>query len=378
MKGLLAAALAVAFLSASPLPVAADERADALLKAAASAARSAKSLSADLEMTWKTREGLKRSAGSVKLLKPNFALIALSGDYPLRTLASDGTNVFNFSDASKYTTTKADPRGVNIDSPWWGLPFRHFFTQSVNPFGAEPDPTAKARYAGEETVEGESFRVVEVSGQKPMPYAAKFYVGADDLVRRTAVTFGQGPGAAVFSAKLTNVRVNPRLTARAFRFKPPADARPDASLTAKLLAVGAEAPDFTLPTPGGSRLSLSEVRRGRKATLVNFWYLACPPCRKEFPLFQKLYERLKGEGFAVVAVNKGDSAASIKEYLTEEKLTFDVVLGDEAEPSVFSKYAVGGYPVTYLLDAEGRVVYRSAGLDEAGLLRALEGLGLKP
>lgn len=378
MKVLLVAALAVAFVCVSPARVAADERADALLNAASAAARSAKSLTADLEMTWKTAEGLKRSAGSVKLLKPNFALITLAGDYPLRTLASDGTNVFNFSGELKYTATKADPRGVNIDSPWWGLPFRHFFTQSVNPFGADPDPTAKMRYAGEETAEGESFRVFEVSGEKPMPYAAKFYVGADNLVRRTTVSFGQGPRAAVFSAKLTNVRVNTRLTARAFRFTPPANARPDDSLTAKLLAVGAEGPEFALPTPGGGRLSLSEVRRGKKATLVNFWYLACPPCRKEFPLFQRLYERLKGEGLAVVAVNKGDSAASIKEYLTQEKLTFDVVLGDEAEPSVFSRYAVGGYPVTYLLDAEGRVVYRSAGIDEAGLVRALGGLGLKP
>jgi peroxiredoxin/outer membrane lipoprotein-sorting protein len=377
MRAILAAVLACAVLCTPAFPRTRDGLAEKLLAATAAAARSAKSLTADLEMTWKTTDGLKRNVGTVRLVKPNYALIRLSGDYPLRTLASDGASVYSFTDQVRYTVTKADPRGVNIDAPWWGIPFRHFFTQSFNPFGAEADPTAEAAYVGEETVEGERYRVVEVSGKKPMPYSARFYVGADNLVRRTIVTFGSGPDAAVFSAKLTNVRLNTRLTARDFHFAPPANARLDEGLTAKLLAIGAQAPEFTLPTPGGDRLTLSELRRGKKATLVNFWYLACPPCRKEFPMFQKLYDRFKGAGLAVVAVNKGDSAQSVNEYLREERLTVPVALGEETEPSVFSKYAVGGYPVSYLLDAEGHIVYRSAGLDEAGLHRALEKLGMR-
>ena len=48
------------------------------------------------------------------------------------------------------------------------------------------------------------------------------------------------------------------------------------------------------------------LRRGKRATLVNFWYLSCPPCRKEFPLFQRLYDELRGEGLTVVAEKQTD------------------------------------------------------------------------
>ncbi|MFN3648943.1 MAG: hypothetical protein ACK47B_05110 [Armatimonadota bacterium] len=36
--------------------------------------------------------------------------------------------------------------------------------------------------------------------------------------------------------------------------------------------VGQPAPDFTVATPGGEQLALSHVRRGGKATLINFWF----------------------------------------------------------------------------------------------------------
>ncbi|HVG28665.1 MAG TPA: hypothetical protein VM864_02995 [Pyrinomonadaceae bacterium] len=43
---------------------------------------------------------------------------------------------------------------------------------------------------------------------------------------------------------------------------------------------------------------------------------------------------------------------------------------------IFARYSVGVFPATYLLDAEGRIVYRSAGFNEASLRRALSKLGM--
>ncbi|HEY0867770.1 MAG TPA: hypothetical protein VGE01_10340 [Fimbriimonas sp.] len=42
--------------------------------------------------------------------------------------------------------------------------------------------------------------------------------------------------------------------------------------TAKLLKVGTVAPDFKAKTTSGSTISLSAQRKGKKATLVNFWF----------------------------------------------------------------------------------------------------------
>ena len=44
------------------------------------------------------------------------------------------------------------------------------------------------------------------------------------------------------------------------------------SFDEKLIPVGKDAPDFQLPQPGGNRIALSDVRKEKKAVLVNFWF----------------------------------------------------------------------------------------------------------
>jgi cytochrome c biogenesis protein CcmG/thiol:disulfide interchange protein DsbE len=58
------------------------------------------------------------------------------------------------------------------------------------------------------------------------------------------------------------------------------------------------APDFTLNTPDGKAITLSELRG--QAVLVNLWATWCPPCRAEMPAIQKLYDEYKDQGFVVL------------------------------------------------------------------------------
>ena len=41
----------------------------------------------------------------------------------------------------------------------------------------------------------------------------------------------------------------------------------------ELLKLGVKAPDFTLPTPSGGKITLSKVYKANKATLVNFYFV---------------------------------------------------------------------------------------------------------
>jgi len=143
-----------------------------------------------------------------------------------------------------------------------------------------------------------------------------------------------------------------------------------------MLAVGETGPDFALPTPEGNILTLANIRRGKSATLINFWYLACPPCREEFQLFQKLYTALKDQGLAIVAVNNVDDPPEIGNYIRKNAITFPVVLGERDVPGVLGSYHIETYPSSYLLDSDGKIVYRFVGVNEAGLLEALRKLGL--
>jgi peroxiredoxin len=151
------------------------------------------------------------------------------------------------------------------------------------------------------------------------------------------------------------------------------DPPPNARVAENLLSIGSKAPGFTLLTPDGKMLSLASSQ-GTTGTLINFWFVNCPPCRHEFPALQNLYESYKEKGLAVLAIDHADTVADVKEYLSQLGITFPVVIGDDREPSVFSKYGVVEYPVTYLLDAEGKVVFRSSGSDVAGIQRAVAAL----
>lgn len=350
---------------------------ETLLKDAEARARTLDTLKAHIELTWETpSQSLKRSAGAVTLMKPNFALIELKGDYPLVTLASDGRSRYLFSEANKYSLAASDAKGKDIDTPWWAFPVRFFFTQSIRPFGPDSPPWTSSREAGTETIGGKTYRILEITGDKPMEYVARFYFDQNKLLCRSVVRFGQDEKAPVFTAQIEDVITTGRLRPKNFRFKPPITARLDTGAEKKMLAIGDRGPDFSLPTPDGNLLKL-ETARGKKATLINFWYLSCPPCRAEFELFQKLYTDLKDQGFSIIAINTVDQGKDIASYLRDNRFTFPVVMSERDGPGVAGAYRIETYPSSYLIDSEGKIVYRAVGVDEGGLLRSLKELGFQ-
>lgn len=95
------------------------------------------------------------------------------------------------------------------------------------------------------------------------------------------------------------------------------------------------------------------------------------------PHLQKLYDELRDRGLEIVAVNAFDSEERVRKYLQENGFTFKVVLGGSGEQyRVGRAYGVQSYPTSYLLDAQGRVVWREVGYNEAALRAALTKLGL--
>jgi peroxiredoxin/outer membrane lipoprotein-sorting protein len=366
-------------LMATVIPSAyADAPADALLAKVAAASLHSHTLRADLKLS-RGPAGTPpiTATGTILLMRPNLALIRMKGNdekVPL-TLASDGTSLFSFPTPETYSKVAIDPQATQINEPWWALPLRYFFTQSYAVFPGVKDADITTHMLPDQTLHGQLFHIVAVDGTQPFPYVEKIYITENDLLERTVVQFG----ALGFSAELTNVKLDEPLTRNAFRFLPPKTATlKQDDPTATMLAIGSSAPPFSLPSVTGDRTSLTQARRGMKATLVNFWYLNCPPCRLENSVFEKLYEQFHARGLNIVAIDKGDSASDVAKYVKRTGLQFIELLGgDDIKGSVFANYKTVAYPVTYLLDAEGHIVYRAAGQDEAGLKQALFKLGLQ-
>ncbi|TKD72279.1 peroxiredoxin family protein [Pseudalkalibacillus hwajinpoensis] len=120
---------------------------------------------------------------------------------------------------------------------------------------------------------------------------------------------------------------------------------------------GQIAPDFTLQTPNGETVQLSDYRGER--VIVNFWATWCPPCRAEIPDFQKLYEDKDVEILAVNLTETEESVDEVKKFIKEFEMTFPVVMDDSSEVS--DTYQVRAYPTSYMIDSEGRIQFVARG-----------------
>ena len=111
-------------------------------------------------------------------------------------------------------------------------------------------------------------------------------------------------------------------------------------------------PDFKVASLSGT----SQARTSTKGTIVllNFWATWCPPCREEIPAIEALSKAMKGQKFQVFAVDVGEDQATVKSFVSEQKITYPVYLDPK---NILSRvYASQGIPTTYLLDKDGRFI----------------------
>jgi peroxiredoxin len=142
-----------------------------------------------------------------------------------------------------------------------------------------------------------------------------------------------------------------------------------------LLRVGAPTPELRLPDLDGKPVALSELR-GR-VVFVNFWGTWCAPCRDEAPALERMYRKLHGEGFEVLAVSidAPDAHDAVRAFRDEFALSFPILL--DADRATYGAFGATGVPETFLVDREGRIWERFVGprdWDHPRYERAVRGL----
>jgi thiol-disulfide isomerase/thioredoxin len=134
---------------------------------------------------------------------------------------------------------------------------------------------------------------------------------------------------------------------------------PELSHKMTRLATPVAAPDFVLQDMDEEPHALKDYR-GR-VVMVNFWATWCPPCRREMPSMEALYRKFQERGFTVIAVNEWEDPELVFPYMGQLSVfpTFPVLFDREGEVS--QAYQVKGLPTTFLLDRQGRIVFRAVG-----------------
>jgi cytochrome c biogenesis protein CcmG/thiol:disulfide interchange protein DsbE len=118
------------------------------------------------------------------------------------------------------------------------------------------------------------------------------------------------------------------------------------------------APGFTAPSlAGDGDVSLGDYRG--EVVILNFWASWCVPCRQEAPHLQALWERYRDAGVQLLGVDYRDDPAAARAYEREFAITYPSV--EDRSGRLAFEYALVGVPTTFLITADGRIVYRFTG-----------------
>jgi peroxiredoxin len=109
---------------------------------------------------------------------------------------------------------------------------------------------------------------------------------------------------------------------------------------------------FSLPLLPGGNAALSAYKG--KVVVLNFWATWCPPCRAEMPSMETFYRRFKSQGLEILAVDGGEDAATVRQFIQQNGYTFPVLL--DRDNAVNSRYGVSAIPTTYILDRNGSII----------------------
>jgi cytochrome c biogenesis protein CcmG/thiol:disulfide interchange protein DsbE len=117
--------------------------------------------------------------------------------------------------------------------------------------------------------------------------------------------------------------------------------------------VGQRAPAFSLQRLNGAEtVSLTSLRG--KVVVLNFFASWCLPCKREAPALEKVWRDYRSQGVVVLGIDTNDQASQGRGFVAAHGVTYPTVGG--AGNGMMESYGIPGFPVTYVLNRQGRIV----------------------
>ena len=130
-----------------------------------------------------------------------------------------------------------------------------------------------------------------------------------------------------------------------------------------MLAVGTQAPAFTLPDKDGNSVSLSDFL-GKKVVLYFYPKDSTPGCTRQAQAFREAFAQFVAAGEVVIGISK-DSIKSHLNFATKQELPFILLSDTELttlqasevwqEKKLYGKTSMGVVRSVYVIDEAGRI-----------------------
>jgi thiol-disulfide isomerase/thioredoxin len=120
---------------------------------------------------------------------------------------------------------------------------------------------------------------------------------------------------------------------------------------------GGATPPLALRDLKGKEHKLADYRG--KVVVLNFWATWCDPCREEMPSMQRLQDKLAGKPFVILAVDYGEGAPRVSDFLKKAPLRLTVLL--DRDTSAATAWKVKVLPTSMVIDPQQRVRFVAVG-----------------
>jgi peroxiredoxin len=126
----------------------------------------------------------------------------------------------------------------------------------------------------------------------------------------------------------------------------------------KKVAIGAVAPEFTLPDTAGNSLNINDLKG--EYTLLDFWASWCSPCLLQVPDLKEAYDVYHDKGFEIVGVSVDSKGDRWKKAIEKYEMNWPHVSDLKGWGSeTASDYNVTFIPFNMLIDSEGKIIAKN-------------------
>ena len=119
------------------------------------------------------------------------------------------------------------------------------------------------------------------------------------------------------------------------------------------------APDFSLTTTKGEKVSLDGYLKTQKPLLVYFTASWCPTCAKNWPSINTVYKEYKDKvNFIAISIDPTDTNSVLKKLAKKHDLVFPMVSG---QPKLMVDFGVRGQATTIIVNPKGKISFMERG-----------------